>query len=270
MDKSPEARLPASYYEPVPKNAYRIPPTSGWHGWIPGFRSAIWWKALIATPFYLLCLLGIGVGLASLNLSLTTFYIAAVAIPVAAIQLVRFRHVRVVNLALIGGLVLALAAGGVSIATAPPSPDTSTALKPVSSPATEKPAAIPATPTPAATASPTPLLTPSPSPKLAPSPTPVVVVPPAPRPSPHPSPRPPPPPRNLCGAPSNPWNYNLCGGAVITSPPSSFCSYFPCIPSFWTNTNGYVELCSDGQYSHSGGVSGSCSHHGGNRQPLYR
>jgi hypothetical protein len=75
---------------------------------------------------------------------------------------------------------------------------------------------------------------------------------------------------STCGAPSNPWGYNFCGrGSYISSPPSSFCSYFDCIPSFWESTNGYVMQCDDGMYSHSGGRSGSCSHHGGNNRALY-
>jgi hypothetical protein len=56
---------------------------------------------------------------------------------------------------------------------------------------------------------------------------------------------------------------------VIQSPSSEFCTYFPCIPSFWSSTNGYVEQCRDGLFSHSGGVRGSCSSHGGNNRPLY-
>src|SRR6202022_1431590 len=85
-----------------------------------------------------------------------------------------------------------------------------------------------------------------------------------------PAPAPPaPPPPNTCGAPSNPWGYNFCGGNFIYSPPANFCSYFSCIPSFWKSTNGYVEQCADGMFSHSGGRQGSCSYHGGNRQPLY-
>jgi len=56
---------------------------------------------------------------------------------------------------------------------------------------------------------------------------------------------------------------------LIYNPPAAFCDYFPCIPSFWTSTNGYVEECVDGDFSHSGGRSGSCSYHGGNYRPLY-
>ena len=73
---------------------------------------------------------------------------------------------------------------------------------------------------------------------------------------------------DYCGVPS-PWGYNFCGGNYISSPPSNFCSYFNCIASFWKSTNGYVEQCADGMFSHSGGRQGSCSSHGGNRQPLY-
>jgi len=70
-------------------------------------------------------------------------------------------------------------------------------------------------------------------------------------------------PPDLCGAPANPWDYNFCVGNVIYSPPSNFCSYFNCIASFWISTNGYVAECIDGTYSHSGGVQGACSSHGG-------
>ena len=108
---------------------------------------------------------------------------------------------------------------------------------------------------PSATA--TPVATPTPTPEPA-TPAPVVA-----------TQAPPPPVANTCGAPSNPWGYNFCGGNYIYSPPGNFCSYFSCIASFWKSTNGYVEQCVDGMFSHSGGRSGSCSYHGGNRQPLY-
>jgi hypothetical protein len=111
--------------------------------------------------------------------------------------------------------------------------------------------------TPTATPAPTPTPTPKPTPKPA-TPAPVVA-----------TPAPAPPVANTCGAPSNPWGYNFCGGNFISSPPSNFCSYFNCIASFWKSTNGYVEQCADGTFSHSGGRQGSCSSHGGNRQPLY-
>jgi hypothetical protein len=72
-----------------------------------------------------------------------------------------------------------------------------------------------------------------------------------------------------CGAPQNPWGFTFCGGSVITSPPANLCSVFHCIASFWNQTNGYVVQCRDGLLSHSGGVRGSCSSHGGNGQTLY-
>lgn len=60
-----------------------------------------------------------------------------------------------------------------------------------------------------------------------------------------------------------------CEGALIYSPPGNFCLYFNCIPSFWKSTNGYVDKCHDGTYSHSGGRQGACSYHGGEMRPLY-
>lgn len=75
--------------------------------------------------------------------------------------------------------------------------------------------------------------------------------------------------QHTCGAPTNPWGYTFCGGNAIDSPPSNFCAYFNCIRSFWESTSGYVEECADGTYSHSGGRSGACSDHGGERQKLY-
>jgi hypothetical protein len=140
-------------------------------------------------------------------------------------------------------------------------------------PATAKPEAIglaspAATPTltPTAAATPTATPTPTPTPKPA-TPAPVVATA---KPPPAPPTQPPAPPvANTCGAPANPWGYNFCGGNVISSPPSSFCSYFSCISSFWKSTNGYVEQCADGMFSHSGGRQGSCSYHGGNQRPLY-
>lgn len=119
-------------------------------------------------------------------------------------------------------------------------------------------------PTKVATASPSP----SPSPTPTPSPSPIVVASQGP-PQPPPPPPPPPPVPNTCGAPANPWGYNFCGGKLIYSPPSNFCAYFNCIPSFWKSTNGYVDQCKDGTYSHSGGVQGACSYHGGELRPLY-
>jgi hypothetical protein len=79
-------------------------------------------------------------------------------------------------------------------------------------------------------------------------------------------------PGDNCGAPPNPWGYNFCdyySGNTIANPPSNFCSYFTCLASFWTQTNGYVAECVDTKYSHSGGVQGACSSHGGEWRPLW-
>lgn len=43
---------------------------------------------------------------------------------------------------------------------------------------------------------------------------------------------------------------------------SSFCDTHDCIPNY-SNGNGSTVQCSDGSYSHSGGIQGACSHHGG-------
>jgi hypothetical protein len=37
-----------------------------------------------------------------------------------------------------------------------------------------------------------------------------------------------------------------------------------CIPNF-PDGHGTVVQCADGEYSHAGGLSGACSHHGGER-----
>jgi hypothetical protein len=45
---------------------------------------------------------------------------------------------------------------------------------------------------------------------------------------------------------------------------SKFCEEHQCIGSF-TSEEGTVVECSDGTYSHAGGISGACSHHGGEK-----
>jgi hypothetical protein len=67
----------------------------------------------------------------------------------------------------------------------------------------------------------------------------------------------------------NPWGYNFSPpGNLIYNPPSGFCTYFNCIASFWNGT-GYVIECQDLTFSKTGGISGSCSHHGNDYRPLY-
>jgi hypothetical protein len=75
---------------------------------------------------------------------------------------------------------------------------------------------------------------------------------------------------HVCGDPLNPWCYSVTsGGSVIYNPPGTLCNFLNCISSFWSYTNGYVEQCANGEFSHSGGVQGSCSQQGGNWRPLY-
>ena len=52
-----------------------------------------------------------------------------------------------------------------------------------------------------------------------------------------------------------------CGGSVVSGG-SSFCDKHECIPSFYAG-EGSVVQCVDGMWSHSGGVQGACSSHGG-------
>ncbi|TME20581.1 MAG: hypothetical protein E6I70_01105 [Chloroflexi bacterium] len=149
----------------------------------------------------------------------------------------------------------------VAAATAPKTPSqdgTRTAV--AASRPSPSPSAAP-TPTKAASAS-------SPTPTAAPSPTPTSA--PTARATAAPTAPPTAPPvANTCGAPANPWGYNFCGrGGQITQPPGDFCGYFNCIASFW-NGRGFVMECQDATYSKSGGIQGSCSHHGGNLRELY-
>jgi hypothetical protein len=51
-------------------------------------------------------------------------------------------------------------------------------------------------------------------------------------------------------------------GSPSHSTDSQFCSEHHCIGSFTTEGGTIVE-CSDGSYSHAGGISGACSSHGG-------
>lgn len=102
--------------------------------------------------------------------------------------------------------------------------------------------------------------------QLAPTATPVPTAPATPKPRPTATPKP------SCAYPAvngNPWCYTFTNtGKVIYNPPGGFCGYFNCISSFW-NGSGYVMQCQDGMYSKSGGRTGSCSRHGGDKRPLY-
>jgi hypothetical protein len=250
---------------------------------VPGFRSANLGKAVLATGFYLSCSLGILTGVVSGAFEVWGFCLACLLIGPLSVFLWASRGNGRRIWALGAALGLTIAFGGWALATAPPgsvgtrngshASTTSKALAevPLNPTPAERPVASPSS----VFASPTPTLLPSPSPTPTgvPSSTPTPAsIPPTAKPIAIPTQVPPPPtqpPVNLCGAPSNPWNYGFCGGSKIFSPPANFCTYFPCIASFWKSTLGYVDQCVDGTYSHSGGRSGACSSHGGESRPLY-
>jgi hypothetical protein len=75
------------------------------------------------------------------------------------------------------------------------------------------------------------------------------------------------------GVNHNPWGYDFdpTGGQLLYSPVPGFCAgqYFQCVSDFWERSNGYVVECHSGYYSHSGGIQGACSQHGGVWRPLY-
>lgn len=113
-----------------------------------------------------------------------------------------------------------------------------------------------------ATSTAQPTATPKPKPTATPKPRPTAT----PKPKPTATPKPSCPNGAVNG---NPWCYNFTSGNNIYGPPSSFCSYFACIGNFW-NGRGYVMQCQDGMYSKSGGISGSCSSHHGNKRALLK
>lgn len=65
---------------------------------------------------------------------------------------------------------------------------------------------------------------------------------------------------------SNPYTnpYDGPDSSVGDGADSSFCNTHDCIPNY-ENGNGSTVQCADGSYSHSGGIQGACSHHGGVR-----
>ena len=134
---------------------------------------------------------------------------------------------------------------------------TVTTMRPVSP--TKKAAQVIVKPTaiPTKAPTPTPTIAPTPIPTIAPTPIPTSL----------PASQPTQP--QTTGVNGNPWDYTFQSGNLIYNPPVTFCEYFNCIPSFWESTNGYVDECYDGTYSHSGGVTGACSRHGGEFRPLY-
>ncbi len=165
---------------------------------------------------------------------------------------------------LAGITILAVIAAAAGVGTPPSRSGASPVAQAIAASPTPTDKLNPPSQSPIASVHPTPSQKPSPSPAAASSQAPSPAAAP-----PAPVPPPPPPPPSTCGAPSNPWGYNFCGGNLIYSPPGTFCNYFNCIPSFWKSTLGYVDECNDGTYSHSGGRQGACSYHGGEMRPLY-
>lgn len=51
-------------------------------------------------------------------------------------------------------------------------------------------------------------------------------------------------------------------GSTSHATDEQFCNTHNCIPNF-PNGNGTIVQCTDGEWSHSGGLSGACSDHGG-------
>ncbi|MBX5452059.1 hypothetical protein [Thermogemmatispora sp.] len=163
----------------------------------------------------------------------------------------------------------------VSLAASPTAGSTVTAVVPTSIATATRPGVTagptqPSRPTPGPTPTPTPTPTPSPTPLPTETPTPPPTPTPTPTPVPTEAPAPTPTPTPCPGVNCNPWGYNFdsTNGSLIYSPPSGFCDYFDCIPSFWEG-KGYVVECNDGMYSKSGGVRGVCSGHGGVWRRLY-
>lgn len=134
--------------------------------------------------------------------------------------------------------------------------------------ATTRPAT--ATPKPTPTVKPTPTAKPTPVP---PTPTPIpptpTPVPPMPTPTPVPT-QPPAPACNGTQVDGVCYSTDANSGALVYSPAADFCSYFRCVTTFWKDTNGYVVECENGEYSHSGGVSGACSRDGGVAAAVYQ
>lgn len=246
------------------------PSRRGWWRAVPGFRTGRRWKQIVAVLGYLIigiCIVQIGTnpGLGVFGLlSLGAVWLATNAFGIRT-KIPAFRSP---NPLAAGGAWSALAVAMlVSAAAAAPASTTTnsgvgTGLSPSASPL-----AVAQQPSPSSTNS---------ASLPSPSPTPIASLSPSPRPSPPPAPThaasPKPVAFNYCGAPANPWHYNFCAanaGKYIRYPNADFCSYFNCIASFWQSTNGWVAECVDGTYSHSGGVSGACSHHGGVLRPLW-
>jgi hypothetical protein len=63
-------------------------------------------------------------------------------------------------------------------------------------------------------------------------------------------------------APSDPAAAVVSPSPAADSGTDDFCATHDCIPNY-PNGNGSTVQCADGSFSHSGGIQGACSHHGG-------
>jgi hypothetical protein len=75
-------------------------------------------------------------------------------------------------------------------------------------------------------------------------------------------------PVDLCGAPPNPYGYNLCGrGSPVNDWPPQVCSYFTCVAGFG-ESGGHLVECGDHMLSTSGATGKGCAHHRGAPQTV--
>ncbi|WP_229399585.1 hypothetical protein [Micromonospora okii] len=72
----------------------------------------------------------------------------------------------------------------------------------------------------------------------------------------------------LCGAPTNPFGYDYCGGSRIRTPDVRVCDFFDCGQDFWAG-RGYLVQCRDGSVSLTGGRAGVCAGHDGPRRTVW-
>ncbi|WFE33930.1 hypothetical protein [Micromonospora sp. WMMD975] len=71
-----------------------------------------------------------------------------------------------------------------------------------------------------------------------------------------------------CGAPTNPFGYDYCGGDRIRKPAAGVCEWFECVPGFWSG-RGWLVQCRDGTISRTGGQPDVCAGHQGLRRTVW-
>ncbi|MGC4894670.1 hypothetical protein [Micromonospora sp. DT31] len=77
-----------------------------------------------------------------------------------------------------------------------------------------------------------------------------------------------PPAERRCGAPTNPFGYDFCGGQRIRRPAAGVCDWFECVPDFWSG-QGWLVQCRDGAISRTGGQRDVCAGHQGWRRTMW-